>query len=153
VNQFEYHMHTSETLRKLSPVLLSISRCSQPPLELRRVLSDSARWFPGAPESTCSYEGAFRMQWDLTIRVFNLWSCGDLATDLRVTSRGAVTSAIVHKRLQKQLRPRQKHCARLDTIFLHQWFLVLHHCKTFCLSYSSLLQSQDLVHHYIACII
>jgi hypothetical protein len=30
------------------------------------VLSDSARPYSGAPESTCSYGGAFRMQRDLT---------------------------------------------------------------------------------------
>jgi len=42
-------------------VLLSFSRRSQTHLELSKVLSDSARAFSGAPESTCSYGGAFRM--------------------------------------------------------------------------------------------
>jgi len=52
---------SSQTLRAKSPVLLSTSRRSQTPLELSKVLSDSARAFPGAAESTCSYGGAFRM--------------------------------------------------------------------------------------------
>jgi len=55
------HTQSSQTLRATSPVLLSTSRRSQTPLELSQVLSDSAGAISGAPESTCSYGGAFRM--------------------------------------------------------------------------------------------
>jgi len=55
------HTQSSQTLRATSPVLLNTSRRSQTPLELSKVLSDTARAFSGAPGSTCSYGGAFRM--------------------------------------------------------------------------------------------
>jgi hypothetical protein len=58
---------TSQTLRLPSPVLLSTSKCFLAPLELCKVLSDSARAFSGAPEYTCSYGGAFRTLQDLTL--------------------------------------------------------------------------------------
>jgi hypothetical protein len=45
-----------------------------PPLELSQVLSDSERAFSGAPESTCSYGGAFRILQDLTYRIVKFWS-------------------------------------------------------------------------------
>jgi len=54
---------------------LTTSRCSQLPLEFCKVLSDSARAFSGAPESTCSYGGAFRMLQHLTFRIVKFWSC------------------------------------------------------------------------------
>jgi len=69
------HMQTSQTPRVHSPVLPSTSRCFQPPLELCKVLSDSASAFSGASESTCSYGGVFRMLRDLTIRIVKCWSC------------------------------------------------------------------------------
>jgi len=68
------HTQSSQTLHATSPVLLSTSRCSQTPLELSRVLSDSASAFSGASESTCSYGGAFRMLRDLTSRIVIIWS-------------------------------------------------------------------------------
>jgi hypothetical protein len=68
-----------------SPLLPSNARCSQAPLMLRTVLSDSARAFSGAPESTCSYGGAFRMPRNVTYRIVNFWSCRDLCEDLRET--------------------------------------------------------------------
>jgi len=74
VNRSGSHTPSSQTLRATSPVLLSTSRCSQTPLEVSKVLSDSARAFSGAPESTCSYGGAFRMQRDLTYRIVKFWS-------------------------------------------------------------------------------
>jgi len=77
------HMQTSQTLRSTSPVLLSTSRCSQAPLELSKVLSDSARAFSGAPESTCSYGGAFRMLRNLTYRLVKFWSSWHLCAALR----------------------------------------------------------------------
>ena len=42
---------------------------------------------------------------------------------------------------------------RLGAIFWHQRFLWFHNHKPFNLSYTSLLQSQDLLHHDMACII
>jgi len=93
VNRSGSHMQSSQTLWATSPVLPSTSRCSQTPLELSKVLSDSARAFSGAPESTCSYGGAFRMLWDLTYRIVEFWSSWDLCADLRETSRTAETAA------------------------------------------------------------
>jgi hypothetical protein len=49
VNRSGSHTQTSQTLRSTAPVLLSTSRCSQAPLELSKVLSDSTRAFSGAP--------------------------------------------------------------------------------------------------------
>jgi hypothetical protein len=85
VNQSGSHRQTSQTLRQTSLVLQSNSRLYQAPLELSKVLSDSARAISGAFESTCSYEGAFRMLQDLTCRIVKFWSCRDLCTGLRET--------------------------------------------------------------------
>jgi len=74
VNPSRTHTQTSQTLWLRSPVLVSTSRCSQAPLELCKVLSDSARAFSGAPESTCRYGDAFRTLRDLTIRIVKFWS-------------------------------------------------------------------------------
>jgi hypothetical protein len=74
VNRSGSNMQSSQTLRATSPVLLSTFRCSQTPLELSKVLSDSTRAFSSAPESTCSYGGAFRMLRDLTYRIVKFWS-------------------------------------------------------------------------------
>jgi len=74
VNRSGSNTQSSQTLRATSPVLLGTSRCSQTPLELSKVLSDSARAFSGAPESTCGYGGAFRMLRDLTYRILKFWS-------------------------------------------------------------------------------
>ena len=60
VNRSTSYTHTSQTLRLPSPVLLCTSSSSQAPLRRCKVLSDSARAFSGAPESTCSDGGAFR---------------------------------------------------------------------------------------------
>jgi len=68
VNWFRSNTQSSQTLWETSPVLLSTSRCSQTPLELSKVLSDSARAFWGDSESTCSYGAAFRMCQDSTHR-------------------------------------------------------------------------------------
>ena len=50
VNRFGSNTQSSQTLRATSPVLLSTSRCSKTPLELSKVLSDSARAFSGCYE-------------------------------------------------------------------------------------------------------
>jgi len=115
VNRSGSNMQPSQTLRATSPVLPSTSRCSQTALELRNVLSDSARAFSCAPESTCSYGGAFSMLRDLTYRIVKFWSCWDLCADLRETSRAAETAA--------------QHCGRLGAVFSQQWFL--HNHKAF----------------------
>ena len=44
-------------------------------------------------------------------------------------------------------------CGRLIAIFSQQWFLGFHDHKAFPVSDSSLLQSQDSLHHNMACII
>ena len=139
MNRSGSHTQTSQTLRSTSPVLPTTSRCSQALLELSIVLLDSARAFSGAPESTWSFGGAFRMLPDLTYRIVKFWSCWDLGARLLGTSRAAETAA--------QL------CARLCAVFSQQWCWGFNNHKAFCLSYSSLLQSQDLLHHHMACII
>jgi len=51
------------------------SRCTSPSDRSFAVSSsDSARAFSDAPESTCSYGGAFRTLRDLTIRIVKFWS-------------------------------------------------------------------------------
>jgi len=85
VNRSGSHTQTSQSLWLPSPVLLSTSRCSQIPLELSKVLSDSARAFSGAPESTCSHGGAFMTLWDLTVRIVRCWSSWDRCPALRET--------------------------------------------------------------------
>jgi hypothetical protein len=82
VNRSGSHTQTSQTLPQTSPVLPSNSRFAKAPLELSKVLSDSARAFSGAPESTCSYGGAFRMPRDVTYRIVKFWSCRDLCAGL-----------------------------------------------------------------------
>jgi len=85
VNRSGSHMQTSQTLFLPSPVLLCTSRCTQAPLELCKVLSDSARAFSGAPESTCSYGGAFRTLRDMTISIVKFWSSWGCYAALRET--------------------------------------------------------------------
>jgi len=110
------HTQTSQTLRWPSPVLLSTSWCSRPPLELWNVLSDSARAFSCAPESTCSDGSAFRMLQNLTIRIVKFWSCWDHCAGLQETSRAA---------------PLHKLCRRLGVVFSQQWFLRFNNHKAF----------------------
>jgi len=64
---------TSQALRSTSLVHLSDSRRSQSPLKLSKVLSDAARAFSGAPESTCSCGGAFKMLQNLTYPFAGNW--------------------------------------------------------------------------------
>jgi len=133
------YMQTSQTLWSISSVLLSTSRCSQAPLELSKVLSYSARVFSGAPETTCTNGGAFRMlQW-LTYRIVKFWSSWDRCAGLRETSWAAETSAQLSR--------------RLGTVFSQQLFFRFHNHNAFCLSYLSLLQSQDSLPQNIPCII
>jgi hypothetical protein len=98
-------MQSSQTLQATSPVLLSTSRCFQTPMELSKVLSESARAFSGAPESTYSYGGAFRMLRDLPYRIVKFWSSQNLCTDQLETSRAAETAVQLCRRFRKQPRP------------------------------------------------
>jgi len=95
------HMQTFQTLQLTSPMLPSTSRCSQPPLELSKVLSDSAREFSGAPESTCIYGGAFRMLWYLTYRIVKFRSSWNLCAALR-ESWCHILTAVFHRVPQPQ---------------------------------------------------
>ena len=132
-------MQSSQTLLLTAPVHPRNSRFSQAPLKLSKVLSDSARAFPGDTESTCSSGGTFRMLWDLTYRIVRFWSSWDLCTRLRRRREQRTTSV--------QL------CGRLNAVFWQQWFMTFHNHKAFCVSDSSLLQSQDSLHHNMACIL
>ena len=69
VDRSRSNTQCSDTLRATSPLCLSTFKYSQTPLQLSKILSDSARAFSGASESTCCYEGAFRMLRDLTYRI------------------------------------------------------------------------------------
>ena len=104
-------------------VLLDAPR---PPLQLSKVLSDSARAFSGAPESTCSYGGGFRMLRDWTSRILKFWSYWDLCADLRETSREAETAA---RDTSRAAETAAHLCGRLGTLFWQQWFL--HNDKAF----------------------
>jgi len=103
-NRFRSHMQTSHRLWAISAVLVSTARCFPAHLELSNVLTDSARAFPGASESTCSYGGTFWMLQDLTYSIFKCWSCWDLCTGLQNTSTAAEISAQICGRLREQLK-------------------------------------------------
>jgi hypothetical protein len=96
---------SSQTLQATSPVLPISSTWYQTPLELSKVLSDCARAFSDAPESTCSYWGAFRMIQDLTYRIVKLWSSWDLCADVLETWREAETTAQSCRIVGEQARP------------------------------------------------
>jgi len=87
------HTQTTQTLWLPSPVLLSTCKCSQPPLEYFKVLSDTARAFSRTPECTCSGGGAFRILPEMSIMIRKFRSRWDLCRDLQDTSRAAEISA------------------------------------------------------------
>ena len=120
VNRSGSNMQSSQTLCITSPVLLSISRCSQTPLELSGVLSDCARALSSASENTCSYGGAFRMLRDLIYRTVKVWSFSDLCTDVREISGAAL------RELSRAAASTAQHCRRLGAIFSQPWFLYNH---------------------------
>jgi len=103
------------------------------------VLPDSASTFSGAPESTCSYRGVFRMLQYLTDMIVKFLSTWDLWAGLWETRRWDEISAQLY--------------GRLGAVFSHLLFLCFHNHQTFHLSYSSLFQSQDLLHTNMAIII
>ena len=117
VNRSGSNTQSSQTLRATPPTLLGTSTCSQTPLELCNVLSDSARAFPGSPESTCSYGAAFTMLRDLAYRNVKFWSSRDLCAGLHEISTAAETA--------------EQHCGRLGAVFSPQ--SLLHNHKAFCL--------------------
>jgi hypothetical protein len=82
------HLQSSQTLRVTSSVLLSTCRCSQTPLELNKVVSDSARAISGAPS-----------------RIVKFWSWWDLCTDLQKTLREAETAVQLSGILREPPRP------------------------------------------------
>jgi hypothetical protein len=56
-------------------------------------------------------------------------------------------------RLREQLETAAQLCVRLSAVFSQQWFLGFHNLKAFRVSDSSFLESQDSLHHDMACII
>jgi len=82
VNWFGTNTQSSQILLVTSPVLLSTFKCSQTPLELSKVLSDSVRAFSDSPESICSYGGAFQILQDLTYRIVKFQSSWDVCVHL-----------------------------------------------------------------------
>jgi hypothetical protein len=83
------------------------------------VLSDSEKAFSGAPVSTCTYGGAFKMLRDLTDRLGKF---------------------LEQQRLREQLDTSVQLCRRLSAIFSQQWILGPHYHKAFHVSDSSLLE-------------
>jgi len=121
------------------------------PLELSNVLSDSARAFLVAPECTCSYGGAFRMLQDLAYRTVKYWGSWDLSLNLRRTSRSAGTVAQHCGRHPEE--PKLLERAEGDFMLYSHSTGFSTTTSHFVLTYSSLLQSQDLLHHKLVCII
>jgi len=119
VNRSGSNAESSQTLRVTSPVLLSTSRCSQTPLELSNVLSDSARAFSG---------------------YYEIWLIGwpnfELLRPLRRSPRDFEGS-------------RDCCAAQRETWCRIPIAVVL----TLPQGIPSLLQSQDSLHHNMACII
>jgi len=126
VNWSGSNTQSSQTLQVTSPLLLSSSRCSQTPLELSEVLSDSVRGLSGAPERTYRYGGAFSMLRDLTHRMVQCWSCCDLCPYLQETLREAETAAQLCRKLREQPRLLRSFCGRLGAVFSQQWYLPNH---------------------------
>jgi len=90
---------------------------------------------------------------DLAIRIVKCSSCWDLSRGLRETSGAAETSAKVCRRHREQLKPLRKLCGGLGAIFSQPWMLESRNQEEVHVSYLSLLLSQDLLHHTMACII
>jgi len=74
---------------------LSTSRCFQPPLELCKLLLNSARASSHAPESTCTDGEVFRTLRYVTTTIVKFSRYWDLCAGLRKTTRAAETSAVV----------------------------------------------------------
>ena len=79
------------------------------------MLSDSPRAVAGAPERTCSYGGAFRMQRDLTYRIVKFWSSWDVWADLRETSGAGETAALLTRRHPERPGPLRETSCRILT--------------------------------------
>jgi len=94
VNWSGSHTQTSQTFQLISLVLLNNSICSQAPLELSKVISDYARAFSCAPESTPSEGGAFRMLRYLTDRIVKWSGSWDLCAGLRETWCCIITAVV-----------------------------------------------------------
>jgi len=106
---------------------------------------------PGPPGSKQSalrlYKSILRCSWkhlqlwrcihDAPCRIVQVWSGWDLCTGLWETSRAAETSVQLSW--------------RLGAVFSQQWFSGFHNHNAFCLSYSFLLQHQNLLDPNMAC--
>jgi len=145
----ETHRQSSQTLLVTTPKLPSTFRLSQTPLELSTVLSDSAKAFSGAPESICSYGGAFKMLRYLTYRIVKFCISWGLCTDLWETSREAETA--VQNCGILRLWPRPLHCPAGDLMPYSHSFGCYITTRQFILWYSPLLQSHDSLHYNMAC--
>jgi len=86
VNWFGRHMWPSQTVRLISPVILSNSRFCKAPLEVSKELSDAARKLSDAPQNTCNYGGVFKMLRYVTLRIGIIWHNWDLCGGLEKTS-------------------------------------------------------------------
>jgi len=128
INRSGSNTQSLQTLRATSLVLLSTSWCSQTPLELSKVLSDSARSFSGASESTCSYGGAIGMLHDMTDWIVKFCSSWDLCADLRESSREVESTAPICGILWEQPNLLLHSCGTLGAVFSPQW--VIHNHKS-----------------------
>jgi len=117
---------------------------------------------PGAKQSAlrlcksilrCSWKHLqlWRCIQDAPSRIVKFWSSWDLCTDVQETSREAETATQLCGILQARLAPLCS-CAGDLMPYSHRIgsYITTRH---FVLSYSSLLQSQEWLHHNMACII
>jgi hypothetical protein len=59
-------MQSCQTLRLMTPVCLSNSKCFQAPVGLSKVIANPRQAVSGVSKTTCRYEGVFKMLWYLT---------------------------------------------------------------------------------------
>jgi hypothetical protein len=129
-------MQTFQTLQLIPVVLLGMSRCSQVPLEVSKVLSHCPRVFSNATDISCSFRGAFWMLWNLTNRKVKFGGSWYFCADLQKTLKAAETAV--------------QYCRRLCVLLSQWWSSGFHNCKVFCLWYLSLLKSHS-PHQHVAC--
>jgi len=126
VKRSGWNRQSAQTLQVTSPVLRSDSWSSQTLQKLPTMLADSARAVSGAPESTCSNAGAFRMLQDMTYRIVKFWSTWKLCAGRWQISRRAKTAVQLRIILWDQLRALRSFYGRLGATFSQQWFLHNH---------------------------
>jgi len=140
------HTQSSQTLRVTSPLLLSPSRRSPPGAK-----QSALRLCKSILRCSWKHLQLWRCIQDAPSRIVKFWSSWDLCTDVQETSREAETATQLCGILRARLAPL---CSSAGDLMPYSHrigsYITTRH---FVLSYSSLLQSQDWLHHDMACII